>query len=253
MLGGSPLSTGTFAGHSLFIVSVLVGGLAAGIVGLFIGFPSLRLRGDYLAIVTLAAGEVIRALLRFFDFVGGPRGVPGVPKFGNAFYLGGVFIASIWLIRNFVYSHFGRTCIAVKNDEIAARCMGINSTWVKISAFVLGACFAGIGGSMFAHMSQYINPDNFTIMKSLDILIFLYIGGARTLSGSIVGAAIFTLLPEVLRFGNMENWRMIVYPVILIFVMRFRQDGLIGDHEFGVFIPWNYKRMRLKREGHGTV
>jgi branched-chain amino acid transport system permease protein len=245
---GTSLDPSTVAGNAGFIVSVLAAGCMAGVFGFVIGFPSLRLRGDYLAIVTLASGEVIRAGLRFFNILGGPRGVPGIPAFSNAFYLGVFFVLSLWIMRNFVYSHYGRACIAVRDNEIAASSMGINVTFQKVSAFVLGAFFAGIAGSLFAHMSRYINPDNFGFLKTLDVLIFLYIGGSSSIAGSIVGAGIFTVVPEGLRLVNIENWRMVIYPLILILVMRFKRDGIMGDRDFGFLVPWKHKEMILKRK-----
>jgi branched-chain amino acid transport system permease protein len=247
IITGAPLHTGSPANHALFIGSILIGGAVAGLFGFVIGFPSLRLKGDYLAIVTLAAGEVIRALLRFSDFLGGPRGIPGIPKFAGCVYIGLFFIASLWIMRNVVYSHFCRSFIAVRDNEIAASSMGINATYQKVSAFIVGAFFAGIAGGLFAHMSQYINPDNFGFLKTLDILIFLYVGGSQSLAGCIVGAGIFTLVPEGLRLVNIENWRMVIYPLVLIVVMRFRMNGIMGNREFGFLIPWKYKEMLLKR------
>jgi branched-chain amino acid transport system permease protein len=126
--------------------------------------------------------------------------------------------------------------------------MGINTTFQKVSAFVVGAFFAGIAGGLFAHMSQYVNPDNFGFLKTLDILIFLYVGGSQSLAGSIVGAAIFTLVPEGLRLVNIENWRLVIYPLVLIAVMRYRMNGIMGNREFGFLMPWKYKEMLLKRE-----
>lgn len=247
LMYGDAANVGALSGHLVFFASIVVGGICAGFFGLIIGFPTLRLRGDYLAIVTLSAGEVIRALLRFFDFLGGPRGVPGIPKFSNAVYLGVVLVGSIWIMRNYVYSHFGRACVAVRDNEIAAAGMGISTTFQKVSAFVIGAFFAGVAGGMFAHMNQYVNPDNFSILKSLDLLIFLYIGGSQSLAGGIVGAAIFTTVPELLRVANLESWRMVVYPLVLIVAMRYKQDGIMGGREFSFLIPWKYKAMRRGR------
>lgn len=245
---GSAVSTSAFSGHIVFLLAIVAGGVAAGIAGFIIGFPTLRLRGDYLAIVTLAFGEVIRALLRYFDFVGGPRGVPGIPKFAGALYIGIAFVVCIILMRNFIFSHFGRGCIAVRENEIAADSMGISTTFQKVSAFVIGAFFAGIGGALFAHMSQYINPDNFNILKSLDFLIFLYIGGASTLAGGIVGAGLFTLVPELMRVANLESWRMVLYPLVLIIAMRFKQEGIMGNKEFDFLIPWRAKDIKERRK-----
>jgi branched-chain amino acid transport system permease protein len=248
LLFGSCLDPSTILGNAGFIVSVVVGGCVAGLFGFVIGFPSLRLRGDYLAIVTLASGEVIRAGLRFFNILGGPRGVPGIPAFSGALYLGAFFLLSMWMMRNVVYSQFGRACIAVRDNEIAASSMGINVTFQKVSAFVLGAFFAGIAGGLFAHMSRYINPDNFGFLKTLDLLIFLYIGGSSSIAGSIVGAGIFTVVPEGLRLVNLENWRMVMYPLILILVMRYKRDGIMGDRDFRFLVPWKYVEMVLKRK-----
>jgi ABC-type branched-chain amino acid transport system, permease component len=247
MIMGSALNTSSVGSHVIFICSIFIGGGIAGLFGFIIGFPSLRLRGDYLAIVTLAAGEVIRALLRFSDFMGGPRGIPGIPKFAGCVYIGLFFMLSLWIMRNIVFSHFSRGYIAVRDNEIAASSMGINTTYQKVSAFIAGAFFAGIAGGLFAHMSQYINPDNFGFLKTLDILIFLYVGGSQTLAGCIVGAGLFTLVPEGLRLVNIENWRMVIYPLILIVVMRFRMNGIMGNREFGFLTPWKYKEMLLKR------
>jgi branched-chain amino acid transport system permease protein len=249
LLFGTCLDPSTIIGNVGFILSIPAAGCIAGLFGFIIGFPSLRLRGDYLAIVTLASGEVIRAGLRFFNVLGGPRGIAGIPAFSNAFYLGAFFLLSMWMMRNFVYSHYGRACIAVRDNEIAASSMGINATFQKISAFVLGAFFAGVAGGLFAHMSRYINPDNFGFLKTLDILIFLYIGGSSSLAGCIVGAGIFTIVPECLRLVNLENWRMALYPLILILVMRFKRDGIMGDRDFSFMIPWKYKEMIMKRGG----
>jgi branched-chain amino acid transport system permease protein len=246
LISGAALSPADFQGQLVFIIALLCGGLSAALAGFIIGFPSLRLRGDYLAIVTLASSEVIRALFRFFDFVGGPRGVPGIPQFTNALYLGCVFLGSAYLMRNLVYSHFGRASVAVRENEIAAGCMGINTTMQKVSVFVIGAFFAGIAGALFAHSSQYINPDNFSILKSLDLLIFLYVGGAQSLSGALAGATLFTALPEALRCMNIENWRMVMYPLLLIIVMRFKRDGIMGGRELANLVPKRYLQMRQK-------
>jgi branched-chain amino acid transport system permease protein len=247
LITGSALHTGSPGSHAIFICSIFIGGAVAGLFGLIIGFPSLRLKGDYLAIVTLAAGEVIRALLRFSDFMGGPRGIPGIPKFAGCLYIGLFFVFSLWIMRNIVFSHFCRAFIAVRDNELAASAMGINTTVQKVSAFVAGAFFAGIAGGLFAHMSQYINPDNFGFLKTLDILIFLYVGGSQSLAGCMVGAGIFTVVPEGLRLVNIENWRMVIYPLVLIVAMRFRMNGIMGSREFGFLIPWKYKEMMFKR------
>jgi branched-chain amino acid transport system permease protein len=251
LLWGHSLATSSVTGNLLFVGAILAGGAVAGLFGLAIGFPSFRLRGDYLAIVTLAGGEVIRAGLRFADFLGGPRGIPGIPAFSGAWYVGGFFLVSLWVMRNFVFSKYGRASIAVRDNEIAASCMGINATFQKVFVFALGAFFAGIAGGLFAHMSRYINPDNFGFLKTLDVLIFLYIGGSHSIAGSIVGAGIFTLVPEGLRLVNLEQWRLVIFPLILILVMRFLPHGIMGKREFSFLTPWKYKEM-ISEKAHGT-
>lgn len=245
-----------------FILIVLVSGCVAGMVGYVVGLPSLRLKGDYLAIVTLAFGEVVRSIIRASDEIssalqelgmaglaaavegiGGPRGFGGFPQLADIamgpvrvptmFTLVFVFmILSIALVRNLVYSSYGRVWLSVRGNEIAAEVMGINSTKAKVLAFVLSGFLAGIGGGLFAFVIRFLHPDTFSFLKSIDYLVFLYAGGMGSISGSIVSAGTLTLLPEVLRVAGFDQWRLVVYPLLLIAIMLGRPSGLMGDREF---------------------
>ena len=235
------------------LVALLVGGALAALAGYLVGLPSLRLRGDYLAIVTLGFGEIIRVIILNVDAVGAARGLPGIPGWASFFWVGLGVLAVVLVSRHLALSSHGRALFAIRDDEVAAEALGVDTTRYKVLAFVIGAFFAGIAGALFAHLSSYINPDHFGILKSLDLLIFLYVGGAHSFAGGILGAAVFTTVPEALRLGNIESWRMVVYPLILILAMRFRQSGIMGEHEFGFLIPWRHTAMRLGRGGSGTA
>lgn len=214
----------------VFILSLIIGGIVAAIVGFLIGLPTLRLKGDYLAIVTLAFGEVVRAMIRLINYVGGPRGLPGIPRYGNLFWVYLFTIIAIFAARNFVNSSYGRACIAIRENEIAAEAMGINTTRFKTIAFTFSAFMAGVSGGLFAHVLRYLQPDNFSFLKSNDFLVYLCAGGLASISGSIVSAGVLTIIPEFLRFLN--DWRIVIYGVVLVTVMLKRPEGLYGNREF---------------------
>jgi branched-chain amino acid transport system permease protein len=247
---------------SAFLALLLIAGSAAGAVGYLIGLPSLRLKGDYLAIVTLAFGEVVRSVIRSSDEtaatlrswglsglagpiegIGGPRGFGGFPKF-DSLAVGGwtipilftlVFVltaVTVVVARNIVYSSYGRACLSVRGNEIAAEVVGVDSTRVKVLAFALSGFLAGVGGGLFAFVIRFLHPDNFSFLKSIDYLIFLYAGGIASLSGSIISAGSLTVLPEFLRVVGFEQWRLVVYPLLLIGLMLWWPSGLMGNREF---------------------
>jgi branched-chain amino acid transport system permease protein len=228
-------------GYPVFIVAILAGGLLAAAAGYLVGAPSLRLKGDYLAIVTLSANELIRTVIRVTDVLGGPRGLGGIPKFTTLEVVFVFGIVSVVLMRNYLFSSHGRSMKAVRDSEIAAESTGINTTRQKVFVFVFSAFFAGVSGGVFAHLLQFIHPDNFSFMKSLEYLIYLYVGGSTSISGAIVGPAVFTLLPELLR--NLKSWRMVIYPLILILTMIFRTEGIMGLKEFSfILIPQRQRK-----------
>lgn len=228
-------------GYPVFILAILAGGLMAAGAGYLVGAPSLRLKGDYLAIVTLSANELIRTVIRVTDALGGPRGLGGIPKFTNLEVVVVFTIVSVVLMRNYLFSSHGRSMKAVRDSEIAAEATGINTTKQKVFVFVFSAFFAGVSGGVFAHLLQFIHPDNFSFVKSLEYLIYLYVGGATSISGAMVGAAIFTLLPELLR--SLQSWRMVIYPLILILTMIFRTEGIMGLKEFSfILVPQRQRK-----------
>ncbi len=230
LLGREPPGR-TMWGFALFFPSVLMGGGCAAAAGFLIGLPTLRVRGDYLAIVTMAFGEVIGAIIRVSDPLGGPRGVTGIPVMTDITVVFLFTVSSVWLMRNFIASTYGRASRAVRDSEIAAATMGINTTRQKILVFTIAAMFAGCSGGLYAHFQYYISPSHFTFMESLKYLIYLYIGGASSISGAMAGAVIFTIIPELFR--RFEIWRMVVYSLLLVIVMLFRPDGIMGEREFG--------------------
>jgi branched-chain amino acid transport system permease protein len=214
------------------------GGLLAAFAGLLVGLPSLRLKGDYLAIVTLGFGEIIRVALLNMDSVGGPRGLSGIPSAGP--FIFSFIFASIWLLICFftiwrvMHSSHGRGFLSVREDEIAAEAMGVNTTRMKVKAFVLSSFFAGVAGGMFAFFTNFINPSSFGFLSSVNAVIMVVLGGMGSMTGSIVGAIIVTLLPEILRPLQEitgVDLRMVIYSLSLILVMILRPQGIFGDFE----------------------
>lgn len=221
-----------------FFIYIFGGGVLAAIAGFLVGLPSLRLKGDYLAIVTLGFGEIIRVALLNMDFLGGPRGFSGIPGFGS-FALSFTF-AAIWLVICFftiwrvMRSTYGRGFLSVREDEIAAEAMGINTTSMKVRSFVLSSFFAGVAGALFAHFTNFINPSSFTFLTSVNAVIMVVLGGMGSMTGVIVAAVFITVLPEVLRPLQEitgVDLRMVIYALILILVMLLRPKGLFGELE----------------------
>lgn len=217
-----------------FLFAIICGGILAGLAGLAVGLPALRLRGDYLAIATLGFGEIIRVIILNTDAVGGARGFTGIPKyttFGLAYLTA---IITVVVIRNFVNSDYGRACMAVREDEIAAESLGVNTTYFKVLAFVIGAFFAGAAGALFSHYLQYMapTPNQIGFVKSIDILIMLVLGGLGSITGSVVAATALTIIPELLR--GFAEYRMVIYPILLIIVMLYRPAGLLAGRELSL-------------------
>jgi branched-chain amino acid transport system permease protein len=229
-------------GMWIFILAILVGGVVAALAGFLIGFPSLKLKGDYLAIVTMGFGEIIRTVFNNIDYVGGPRGLLGIPKFSNFTVIFIATFLTIIVLRNMVQSSHGRAMISIRENELAAELVGINTTKYKVLAFVTGAFFAGIAGGLFAHLLQMAHPTQFGFLKSTEVLIMIYVGGVGSITGSTVAAFALTFLSEGLRIGIRAvadatglpiggEWRMVVYALLLIFIMLFRTEGLMGTKE----------------------
>ncbi len=237
-----------------FWMALPIGAALAFLFGILLGFPVLRLRGDYLAIVTLGFGEIIRLVLENWnEFSFGPSGIANIPKPSLLgldlnlqqsttfiyFLMIGLALMTIFVVRRLQDSRIGRAWIALREDEVACQAMGIDKTRTKLSAFALGATWAGMGGVVFAAKTTFINPTSFTIWESIIILCVVVLGGMGSILGVIVGAMILILLPEYLR--AFSEYRMLIFGVILVMMMVFRPGGIISD-----------VRRTYKFEGLGT-
>ena len=214
------------SGPVSFLGTLLFGGVLAGVAGILVGTPSLRLKGDYLAIVTLGFGEIIRVVIQNAEFLGGARGLTGIPTHTTLGWTIGFSLVSIYVVRSLVKSNYGLGFMAVRDDEIAAEAMGVNATRYKVTAFVLGAFFAGIAGGLYAHFIGYISPEGFNFLKSVDVVVMVILGGMGSTLGVTFSAVLLTVLNEVLR--ETEQFRMIVFSLMLIVLMIWRPQGLIG-------------------------
>jgi branched-chain amino acid transport system permease protein len=219
----------TAAGDVVVVVACLAfGGLLAALGGLIVGVPSLRLRGDYLAIVTLGFGEIIKVFIVNIEAIGGARGyrAPALAGFGWVLFLAAL---TVLLVHNVVRSSFGRTLLAVREDEIAAEAMGVNTTRAKVISFVISATLAGMAGALFA-LFNYITPRSFDFTKSIEIVVMVVIGGLGSTLGSAVGAVLFIALTEGLR--SAAEYRMVTFSLLLVLLMIFRPEGLLGTLDF---------------------
>lgn len=212
------------------VLALVIAGLVAAFFGVLIGIPTLRLNGDYLAIATLGFGEIIRIVLLNTEYVGGASGLSGIPNQTTWTIMFLFTLVTIVVINNFIRSSHGRACLAIRENEIAAEAMGINTTLYKVIAFALGALFAGIAGGLSAHKFYVINPGSFNFLKSFEILVMVVLGGLGSTSGAIVGAIVLTVLFTVLQ--EYPELRMIIYSAILILMMIFRPKGLLGSSSF---------------------
>ncbi|MFB7157576.1 branched-chain amino acid ABC transporter permease [Lysinibacillus sp. NPDC056232] len=211
-----------------FPLAIFLGALAAAVAGLIVGIPTLRLKGDYLAIATLGFAEIIRIIFLNTDYVGGAAGMQ-VLYLSNWTYAFIGVVLTILVISNFTNSRHGRACISIREDEIAADAMGINTTYYKVVAFAIGSFFAGLAGAIFAHNFYIIQPTTFGFLKSFDILIYVVLGGLGSLSGSVIAAVFLTVVSAYL--ANFPETRMIIYSLVLIVVMLYRPTGLMGTKE----------------------
>ncbi|QCX33323.1 branched-chain amino acid ABC transporter permease [Caloramator sp. E03] len=220
-----------------FPIALIIGGIGAAIIGLVIGFPILRLKGDYLGITTLGFGEIIRVIFVNIDYVGGARGLMAIPKKTTftATYI--ATIITVLVIVNIIRSTHGRALKAVREDEIAAQSMGIDISKYKLTAFVIASFFAGIAGGLYAHFLMYINPQSFGFLKSIDIVMMVVIGGMGNLFGSIIAATGITTILELLR--ELQDYRMIIFPIILILTMLYKPSGLLGSRDLSISRLYN--------------
>ncbi|NLG33355.1 MAG: branched-chain amino acid ABC transporter permease [Syntrophomonadaceae bacterium] len=230
-----------------FIVGIIFACLAAAMAGFIIGVPTLRLRGDYLAIATLGFGEIIRVVLQNLEYLGGPAGILGISRITSWAWLFGATVITIVVIQNIINSSYGRAIISIREDEIASELMGINTTFYKVLVFVIGAAFAGLAGALYAHYFYIIKPETFSFLKSFDILVMVVLGGLGSTTGAVIAAVSITILTAALQ--SFPAVRMIIYALILVLVMIYRPQGLMGNREFG----WkNLSRIRGGKNGNSS-
>ncbi|MBI4854230.1 MAG: branched-chain amino acid ABC transporter permease [Acidobacteria bacterium] len=266
LTGANPPDQSLLGTLPVYIFALCAGALAAAIAGLIVGIPSLRLKGDYLAIVTLGFGEIIRLVIENIEAVGGPRGYIGIPKFPKWTWLSaggfeGTFSSLSWIflfiiitiivVHNIVESSFGRSLVAIRDNEIAAEAMGIDTSFYKVLAFTISAALAGFAGGLYAHLYGQLVPNTFNFVRSVEIIIMIVFGGMGSITGAVLGAIILTGLPEWLRImaglrsdslpswinkslGYLPDLRMIIYSSLLILIMLVRPQGILGNYEFSL-------------------
>ena len=225
--GGSALQQGL-----LFLGALIVGGLGAALAGLAVGIPSLRLKGDYLELVTLGFGEIIRVIFQNVEALGGALGLNGIPNYTTVFWVYSFAALTVYTVVCLVRSTYGRGFIATHDDEIASEAVGLNTTRYKIVAFVVGAFFAGVAGGLYGHFKLTITPTGFDFTKSIEIVVMVILGGMGNTIGVILAAILLTILPEVLR--SVEQYRMIMYALLLIVLMLVRPKGLFNFDYLGI-------------------
>lgn len=229
--------------HIPFPIAVILAVAIATAVGFLIGFPTVRLRRDYISLVTLGFGEAIAALLNRMTFLtGGASGLTGIPRKTSLLLAGLSAVAAIALVAFFKTSKYGRQCVAIRGDELAAKAMGIHVTRVKMISFLLSVALTAYSGALYAFYLSYVDPTGFGWKKSADWVIMVFFGGVNSLSGSILGAFILSALPQALR--GLQNYRYIIYAVLVLLIINFKPSGLLGEWEL---TPKNIKRLFTKK------
>ena len=238
-----------------FPVILAVGFVAAALAGVIVAIPSFKTRGDYLAVITLAAGYIIKSAIENIDAVGGPRGFMGMNKVIGGMtevlnipwmfiwiFLGVVF--TLWVLRRFVYSTYGKGIMAIHQDEVAAEIMSVNTNRMKLIAFMLSSGLAGLAGGLYAYLFSFVNPGSFTILRSTECLVMVYLGGMGSLSGSVLAAILFTVMLEFLK--PLEQLKWVAIPLLLILLMQFRPEGIMGNRELSDIFPKLKRFYRFK-------
>lgn len=238
-----------------FPLIILAGGLAAAVAGLLVAVPSYKTRGDYLAIITIAANYIVISTIENIGTIGGSRGFMGMKSLVNSMedvielpwmpiWVFVFTVFCVWLMRRYVSSIFGKGVSAICQDEVAAEIMSVNTNRIKTITFMVSSGMAGIGGALFAYILGYVNPGSFNILKSTEVLVMVYLGGMGSLSGSVLSAILFTIMLELLRPLQIIKW--IVIPLLLIILMQFRPEGIMGNKELGDIFPRLKKFYRFK-------
>ncbi len=240
----------TVSDQLLYVVSLLAGGPAAAVFGFLVGLPSLRLKGDYLAIVTLGFGEIIRVIVQNTDMFGRALGLSGVPQRTSFFSCWFIVVLTLVVAYRIRLSTHGRALLAIREDEIAAEAMGVPTTAYKVRAFVVASFFAGLAGGVFAHYQSIVAPSSFSFVKSMEVVVMVVAGGLGSTTGAVVAAVFLTLLPEALRSlfieltgdgamaQKVEQMRMPIYGMLLVVIMLVRPQGLFGTRELWETALW---------------
>ncbi len=215
-----------------FPVAILLGGICSAVIGILIGIPALRLKGDYLAIITLGFGEIIRNIVQNIKITGGTKGLHSIPSYSNINIIYWIMVLTVFIIFNLINSRHGRAIVSIREDEIAAEASGINTTFYKLFAFSLAAFFAGVAGSLFAHQMTMLVPKTFNFNYSIEMIIMVVLGGMGSITGSVASAIFLTALPQFL--SSLSNYRMLIYSILLIVIMIFKPSGILGKREFSV-------------------
>jgi branched-chain amino acid transport system permease protein len=256
--GDAPLP-GLSAGISqqvIFAIALGAAMLLSAVAGLVVGVPSLRLRGDYLAIVTLGFGMIIGSIIENVPALGGAIGLSGLPAYTTVTWAGVSAIATITMARRIAVSTQGRALFAIREDEVAAEAMGVDTTGYKVRAFVISAAYAGLAGGLIVHQLQLATPASFGFIRSFEVVVMIVLGGLGSITGSVISAAFLTVILEVLRsvLGEFDKYRMVVYALLLIVLMLTRPQGLFGTHELWDLplfrrLPW--KKLGVDTAGEG--
>jgi len=237
-----------------FVFSLVIAGLVSAGVGFLVGAPCLRLKGDYLAIVTFGFSEIIRVLFcNLQSITNGPLGLKGLPSYTNLWWTWGMAIFTVWFIKNLINSSYGRALKSIREDEVAAEAMGINLFYHKVLSFVVGAFFAGIAGALLGSLVMTIDPNTFSFFMTFQIIIIVIVGGIGSISGTVISATIFAILMEVLRsvespmrlFGlnipGIPGMRMLIFSILLMIVVLFFHQGIMGTKEWSW--EWLYNKL----------
>jgi branched-chain amino acid transport system permease protein len=225
----------------IFFAALVAGMAAASMAGLLVGIPSLRLRGDYLAIVTLGFGEIIRVIIENTKVLGQATGISGLPAYTNVVWAGMGVVATVVMARRLLLSTQGRALLAIREDEVAAEAMGVDTVGWKVRAFVISAAFAGLAGALLVHKIQLVTPRMFTFVKSMEVVVMVVLGGMGSITGSIVAATLLTVALESLQAA--DQYRMVIFSMLLIVLMLTRPSGLFGTREIWDAVPrWLRRR-----------
>lgn len=236
------------SGAIRFPLAIIIGGLVAAVFGLIIGIPVLRLKGDYLAIVTLAFGEILRSIIINLDFTGGASGLKSTPQDSSFVFAFVMVIITLFFITNLTNSKYGRAIMSLRDNRIASEACGVNANYYKLITFVISAFFAGIAGVLYGHNFSILNASTFDYNKSIEILVIVVLGGMGSIRGSIISAIIITILPEILRFSS--DYRMLIYSLVLIAMMIFSSSPSLAS--FRNSIGYKQKRnAKVNSKGDG--